>query len=156
MSWPEVVSQGFPPPRDDELAHLRRDITDELADHLDCAMRRELRRTDDETAAERAVLDRFGNPQRLARRLWWNAMKEKVMKDRIMLVAVVLLIAACVVTSEYPGKILTPGGFDEHASQSGGPLDEKCQEQHQVKEALCRAKPSDSNVSVCVHRFPFE
>ena len=101
MSWPEVVSQGFPPPRDGELAHLRRDITDELADHLDCAMRRELRRTDDETAAERAVLDRFGNPQRLARRLWWNAMKEKVMKDRIMLVAVVLLIAACVVTSAF-------------------------------------------------------
>ncbi len=96
MDWPDVITEGFPPPHQAEPAELRRDIADELADHLACAMRRELRRTDDEGAAERAVLDRFGDPKRLARRLWFDAMKEAIMSQRIMLAAIVLLAAACI------------------------------------------------------------
>ena len=59
-------------------------------------MRRELRRTDDETAARRAVLNRFGDPKRIAYRLWFDAMKESIMSQRISLVTNVILAAACV------------------------------------------------------------
>ncbi len=101
MNWPEVIGRGFPAPHEREPVHLRRDITDELNDHLLCAMRRELRRNPDEIQAERAVLDRFGNPKKLAYRLWWEAMKEIVMKDRIMLGVIVVLAVAVVAMSVF-------------------------------------------------------
>ena len=101
MGWREAVGEGFGPQRDDEPGQLRRDIIDELCDHLHCALRRELLRTADEAAAERAVLERFGSPPTIARRLWLDAMKEKIMSQRIMLVAVVLLAGMCVAMSAF-------------------------------------------------------
>lgn len=95
MAWHETISQGLPPNRDDEPGSLRSDIADELADHLLCARRRELQRTGDETDAERAVLDRFGNPGGVARRLWLFHMKERIMKDRVMIVTMALLVVLC-------------------------------------------------------------
>jgi len=95
------VGEGFGPHREGEPAELRRDITDELTDHLDCAMRRELVATPDERTAERKVLARFGDSQRIARRLWLDAMKETIMSQRIMLGVVVLLAAACVAASVF-------------------------------------------------------
>jgi hypothetical protein len=101
MSWRDAISEGFPSPDEREPANLRGDIIDELADHLACAMNRELRRTDNTAAAERAVLERFGNPKAIVRQLWWAAMKERIMKDRAFTVVFVLaslaLIAAFVV-----------------------------------------------------------
>lgn len=96
MSWAEVITESLPPRRGDEPGSLRADIADELADHLACAMKRELRRTDDEAAAERKVLEKFGNPATIARRLWWDAMKESIMKERITIgiMAGFLLLAA--------------------------------------------------------------
>lgn len=97
MDWPDLVSEGLPPPRSDEPVRLRQDIADELADHLACALSRERRRADDETAARRAVLDRFGDPKAIARRLWFDAMKEIIMRERLVLVlAGVLLITVLV------------------------------------------------------------
>jgi hypothetical protein len=77
VSWPADITEGLPGPRGDEPADLRRNIVDELADHLGCAMTRELRRTKDETEAQRNVLKRFGDPKRIAYRLWFDAMKEE-------------------------------------------------------------------------------
>lgn len=92
MHWREAIEEGFGPPRNDEPADLRRDIVNELNDHLVCAMRREALKTDDERVAHHAVLERFGNPKQLARRLWWDAMKEQVMKDRIVIAGVAILV----------------------------------------------------------------
>jgi hypothetical protein len=71
VSWREDITAHLPPPPpdDERQADLRRDIVDELADHLSCAMQRELRKTDDERAARRAVLARFGSVKRIAARL---------------------------------------------------------------------------------------
>ncbi len=85
MDWREPIAQGLPRPHPDEPASLRRDIQDELADHLACAFAREMARTPDEPTARRAVLARFGDPRKLARRLWLDAMKETIMNQRILL-----------------------------------------------------------------------
>ena len=57
---PDEIGAAFPPPRGDEPAGLRRDIADELADHLYCAVQQELKRTHDKQTAQENVLARFG------------------------------------------------------------------------------------------------
>ena len=109
VGWPEIIGEALPPRRPDEPVSLRRDITDELVDHLACAMRRELLRAEDESAAHRAVLERFGDPQKLARQLWWQAMKEKIMKERIMLVSVVLLTIVCIAMAGFAWLAMSEG-----------------------------------------------
>ena len=59
-------------------------------------MRREMSRTDEPDLARQAVLERFGDPKRLAARLWFDAMKETVMKDRILIGTVALLAIVCI------------------------------------------------------------
>lgn len=109
MDWPEIIIEGFPGPRDGEPPDLRRDIADELNDHLACAMQRELRRTDDPAVAENAVLDRFGNPKRIARQLWWDAMKEQIMKDRIMIGMMILTLVICAVVGFFAWQMVQQG-----------------------------------------------
>lgn len=101
MSWQDEITDGFPAPRDDEPAALRQDILDELSDHLQCAYRRERQRTDDENEARRNVMTRFGDARRIARRIWLDAMKEKIMSQRITLVLVALIAAACIAASAF-------------------------------------------------------
>lgn len=101
MDWRESVSEGFPRRNRDEPPSLRRDIADELGDHLACAFARELERTGDESAARRAVLDRFGDPKKLARRLWLDAMREVIMNQRILLATCIILAAACLATATF-------------------------------------------------------
>lgn len=91
------AAAALPPCRDDEPASLRQDILDELADHLACAYRRELLRTGGDAAlSERNVRDHFGNPATVARRLWFDAMKGKLMVQRMLVGVCVLLAAGCV------------------------------------------------------------
>jgi len=84
MPWPDAGADPFPSPRRQEPAGLRRDILDELADHLAFAAEDETEKhgLDGQQAWARAVA-RFGNPDALARRLWWDAMKERIMRDWI-------------------------------------------------------------------------
>jgi hypothetical protein len=96
LDWHELVNDALPPPRGDEPGGLRQDIADELADHFDCALRREQLRLADEDAAHDAALKKFGDPKLLAYRLWFDAMKESIMKDRVMIGAVVVMTAAVV------------------------------------------------------------
>lgn len=102
MGWRETISDSLPPPRDDEPGDLRGDIIDELADHLTCALNRELIRTPDETAARRNVLQRFGNPAAIARKLWLAGMKERIMKDRIFLVVTLLVLTVLIASVVMP------------------------------------------------------
>jgi HAAS len=102
------LAADLPPPNPDEPASLRQDIVDELADHLACAARQEALRAeldtdgetpDEQTIAER-VLARFGDPRRIARRLWFDAMKGRLMMQKLTAafaaVAAIGAIAGCV------------------------------------------------------------
>ena len=91
MDFRDGLSAELPAPRDDEPGSLRDDILDELADHLVCAYRRELLRGADAATANQRVLQRFGDPAALARRLWLDAMKGRIMSQRILVVCCVLL-----------------------------------------------------------------
>lgn len=104
MSIPDELSAGLPPPRAGEPEALRQDIADELADHLLCAARSEhlKARTGapvSEEAALAAAIERFGEPTAIARRLWWDAMWERIMAQRIFTimatVATLAILYAC-------------------------------------------------------------
>jgi hypothetical protein len=88
----EALSADLPTPRDDEPAGLRQDILDELVDHLGCAYNRELLRGAGAVEARRRVMERFGDPAAVARRLWFDAMRGKIMAQRVM-------IATCLVVT---------------------------------------------------------
>src|ERR687885_180908 len=92
MDYRDALSAELPPPRDDEPNGLRQDILDELADHLACAYNRELLRGADAVEARRRALQRFGDPAVVARRLWLDAMRGKIMAQRV-------LIASCLVVT---------------------------------------------------------
>ena len=92
MEWPEDLASELPANRGDEPAELRRRIIAELRDHLDSALQRELLRTGDAAQARQNVLFRFGDPARLARKLWFDAMWEKIMMQRGMLVAIMAMV----------------------------------------------------------------
>ncbi len=99
MLWPEANAKRFPSPHRHEAPNLRQDILDELADHLALAAEEEMemkRRPVAEAWAR--ALARFGNPDAIARRLWWDAMREKVMRDWIQtgLAAVSAIVVAFV------------------------------------------------------------
>jgi len=85
----------FPPPRSEEPAELRRAIVEELADHLSCALRREQLAGGQQEihSARQRVLTRFGDPAAVARRLWFDALWEKIMLQRIVTTACVVLAA---------------------------------------------------------------
>ena len=97
------LSAKLPPPHDEEPAQLRSDILDELRDHLSCAVDRERQRLGlsdkpgDAVTIWQAVLERFGDPSALARRLWFDAMKGRLMTQRVLLGAVAVLATLLVV-----------------------------------------------------------
>lgn len=95
MGWPEISIEDFPPKRDDEPASLRQDIIDELTDHFACAFNRELLKNPDEQLARQRVIIEFGDPVKIARQLWLDAMKEKIMSQRIMTGISVAMAVCC-------------------------------------------------------------
>jgi hypothetical protein len=137
------IAADLPAPRDDEPESLRRDIVDELADHLQCALQRELlaggqashpqqasprRQSGDSgskhTAREhlqadawgspdhawQQVLTRFGNPATIARRLWFDAMKERLMAQRFTAIMAGITAASAIAVA-----ILLWRGIDQQA-----------------------------------------
>ena len=92
MEWPNDLAARFPAPRADEPPDLRRSIVAELRDHLQTAFQRELLLTADARQAQQNVLAHFGDPVRLARKLWFDAMWEKIMSQRLILVALVVVV----------------------------------------------------------------
>jgi hypothetical protein len=92
MDFRDTLSEGLPVPRDDEPAGVRRDIVDELADHLACSYSRELLRGSQPGEARQRVFERFGDPAAVARRLWLDAIGAKLMVQRV-------LLATCLVVS---------------------------------------------------------
>ena len=95
MDFRDSLSTDLPAPRDDEPAGLRQDILDELADHLACSYNRELLRGASPGEARRRAIERFGDPAAVARRLWLDAMKGKIMAQRVLIVTCLVVMAAC-------------------------------------------------------------
>jgi hypothetical protein len=95
MDVRDTLTALLPPPRDDEPASLRQDILDELSDHLASAYNGELLRGVDSTVARQRVLDWFGDPAILARRLWLDAMKGKIMTQRVLIATCLVVMLAC-------------------------------------------------------------
>jgi hypothetical protein len=120
------ISAELPAPRDDEPASLRSDIIDEIADHLQCAFNRELHSqasggreatdSDPATVARDRALFRFGNPAAIARRLWYDAMKERIMSQRVTMAAAI--VAACACLGMLVVVLQMRGDADEAARQS--------------------------------------
>jgi hypothetical protein len=96
MDFLDTLSAELPPRRDDEPAGLRQDILDELSDHLSCAYTRELLRGARPSAARETVLGKFGDPAAVARRLWLDAMGGKIMAQRILIVACIVVAISSV------------------------------------------------------------
>jgi hypothetical protein len=94
MDFGEPMPLELPAARDDEPDCLRQDIADELADHLACGARREMLRGTDPTKVWRAVTERFGDPGAVARRLWQDAMKERIMAQRVLIATCLFVTAA--------------------------------------------------------------
>ena len=95
MDFGDSLSADLPAPRDDEPAGLRRDILDELADHLACSYNRELLRGASPAEARRRAIERFGDPAAVARRLWLDAMRGKIMVQRVLIVTCLVVMVAC-------------------------------------------------------------
>lgn len=112
MPLPDDITANLPPPRDDEPESLRRDIFDELADHLACALDRERQRqsalpADLSGPPDQRVLQRFGNPAQVAMRLWWDAMSEKIMTQRILVGFTAVLTLACCLAVAFSIQMVT-------------------------------------------------
>jgi hypothetical protein len=94
MEFGEAQDAVLPPHCEDEPPALRQDIMDEIADHLACGAKREILRGTKPTNVRRSVMERFGDPAALARRLWLDAMKEKIMAQRVLIATCLVVTAA--------------------------------------------------------------
>jgi len=99
MLWDKDSEAAFPAKHPREPQGLRQDILDEIADHLACATEREHEQdeTGDEETVWRRVLDKFGDPDSVARRLWWDQMRETVMREWIQTGVMIVVGLAVVV-----------------------------------------------------------
>ena len=104
----DEISNRLPPLRDDEPATLRQNIVDEILDHMHVSLRRELLvNGGDESGARQRVLDKFGNPQEIARRLWFQAMRSRIMTQRIAIGTSVFSVLVCVALVKTVGSCLS-------------------------------------------------
>ncbi len=101
------ITTRLPPLREDEPTSLRQDIVDEILDHLQCGLRRELLiQGGDEASAKERVLSRFGDPREIARKLWFQAMWSKIMSQRIAVGSALFSMVVCAVLVGMMGWML--------------------------------------------------
>lgn len=98
MDWHDDVSAALPTAGPEGEGELRADLADEIADHLECAMQRERMHEEDETTARDRVLERFGDPRAVIRQLWFDAIRERLVGQRITMIAAVVLAVASLAT----------------------------------------------------------
>ena len=163
------LSAKLPPPHDEEPAQLRCDILDELRDHLDCAADRERRRLEvsgqpvDAKTVWQSVIECFGAPASVARRLWFDAMKGRIMTQRVMLGAVAVGLIALVGWMTILSRSLT-AVIDENQKATAAVLErlgkeqpvlpaEASQELSPVKFTLVQATPEGAPVVGTVVHF---
>jgi hypothetical protein len=94
MEFGESLTGRMPRYREDEPAGLRQDIIDELKDHLAAGLQRELLRGGDPATAHARALEQFGDPAAVARQLWLDAMRGRIMAQRVLIGTCALVAAA--------------------------------------------------------------
>jgi hypothetical protein len=126
MRWPEDKTNPFPSWHRHEPSGLRADILDELADHLALSAEHEMEHNGQtQPAAWARALDRFGDPDAVARRLWWDAMKGKIMRDWIqtcvsLVSAIVVVLVAVYVVMNMQAMQATQAQLAETLKQMDG------------------------------------
>ena len=119
MPWDKDPDRAFPTRHPREPGGLRQDILDEIADHLASAAEREAERSnDDEETVWRRVLERFGNPDAIARKLWWDQMRETIMREWIQTGVMIVAAAAVVVGVVFMGVMMARVGTANEAMQA--------------------------------------
>ncbi|WP_339744013.1 hypothetical protein [uncultured Rubinisphaera sp.] len=96
MDWHDEITAKLPPHHEEEPPTLREEIIYELRDHLEASFRRELLICVDADLARQRVLENFGNPADIALNLWYEAMKGKLMNNKISLVLTAFVTIFCV------------------------------------------------------------
>ncbi len=120
MPWDKDPDKAFPAPHPREPGGLRQDILDEIADHLACAadVEREGDESGNEETAWRRALERFGDPDAMARRLWWDQMKETIMREWIQTGVMIVAAAAVVVGVVFMGVMMARVGTANDAMEA--------------------------------------
>lgn len=96
MEWRDDILADIPDSsNDNEPESLRAEILEELGDHLQCAMNRELLNHGDPQTARKNVIERFGNVSQVARQMWFEAMKGQIMSQRLMVAMTVVMFLCC-------------------------------------------------------------
>lgn len=95
MDWFNELTAKLPRRNDAEPPGLREQIVAELRDHLECDFRREMITASDEQAAWQRVHNKFGNPAEVALRLWLDAMKGKLIMQKLSLAFSAVLACIC-------------------------------------------------------------
>ena len=112
MDHRDTLSAELPAPRDDEPPGVRDDIVDELVDHLACAYNRELLCGANATEARRRVYERFGDPAAVVRRLWFDAMRGKIMVQRVLLATCLVCVVVSLASFSLAGAMWIQGNRD--------------------------------------------
>lgn len=161
------ITAGLPAPRDDEPPSLRRDIADEILDHLQAGLRRELLvRGGDESSAWKRVIERFGDPRQVDRRLRFQAMWSKIMTQRLVVISALVSMTLSVVLTAMvvwmlQGQQQTNAALVEQMSklvlQQSSPMPERDPRWNNLKiKATYGAKngPAAQGLAVTVSKLP--
>ncbi len=95
MDWFNELTAKLPRRNDAEPPGLREQIVAELRDHLECDFRREMITAENEQAAWQRVHNKFGNPAEVALRLWLDAMKGKLLMQKLSVAFSAVLACIC-------------------------------------------------------------
>jgi len=97
VDWFNELTAKLPRRNDAEPPGLREQIVAELRDHLECDFRREMITAENEQAAWQRVHNKFGNPAEVALRLWLDAMKGKLIMQKLSVAFLTALVCLCLV-----------------------------------------------------------
>lgn len=104
IATPEGPTPSGPPEPD-----LRRDIADELADHLELSARAKQLGGIDDLAAQQQALNDFGNPKQIATQLYLAAMKGTLMRQNVQTFAIITMAVAVIVLGVLSWSALRAG-----------------------------------------------
>ncbi|MEM9020993.1 MAG: hypothetical protein AAGC44_10550 [Planctomycetota bacterium] len=88
---PIDLAPDGPKPGEPSEAHLRRDIADELTDHLELSAKAKQIGGASQKLSKEHAIKAFGNPDALAWRLYFDAMKGNIMRQNIQAGAVTVI-----------------------------------------------------------------
>ena len=139
MPWDKDPDKAFPARHPREPGGLRQDILDEIADHLAsaAAVEEEQDSGENEETIWQRVRERFGDPDALARRLWWDTMRETIMREWIQTGVMIVAAAAVIVGVVFVGVLMARVGAANNALQEA--LAAAMEQQRLANESMVRA-----------------